>query len=86
MSAILFETKDVPTGPVFGLFCLISAIVMGMQTYQSYKEGRVYNGRTSRVLKSEEPVKYRVWLSGQTLLVVLLTLFAVYAFIPSIFR
>lgn len=86
MFAIFFEPKSVPTGPAFGVFCLIGAIVMGMQTYQGYKEGWAYNGRTSRVLKAEEPVKYRVWLSVQTLLVIFLTLCAVYAFAPSIFQ
>ena len=82
----LFEAKGVPTGPVFGFFCAVGAVVMGMQTYQGYKEGWAYNGRTSRVYKVEQPRKYRLWLAVQIFFVIFLSSLSVYAFLAGSIR
>lgn len=81
-----FEAKGVPTGPVFGIFCAVGAVLMGMQTYQGFIEGWAYNGRTSRVYKSEEPRKYRFWLTAQIFFVIFLASLSVYALIAGITR
>lgn len=81
-----YEAKGIPTGPVFVFFCAVGAVLMGMQTYQGYKEGWAYNGRTSRVYKAEEPRKFRVWLTIQTFFVIFLASLSVYAFCVGIIR
>lgn len=86
MLAILFQAQGVPTGPIFGLFCAVAAVMMGMQTFQGFKEGWAYNGRTSRVYNAEQPLKYRVWLAVQIFFVVFLASLSIYAFIASIVR
>jgi hypothetical protein len=74
---MLLEMRQAPSGPVFGLFCAVSAVVMGIQTYKGWKGGWAYNGRTSRAYKKDSPKQFYLWFTLQVLMVIALAIFAI---------
>jgi hypothetical protein len=81
MIGLLIFVREAPTGPVFGLFCAIAAIVMASQTISTYRRGFMYCGRTDRAYRAQDPKRFRLWLIIQTIFVVALASFSLYGFL-----
>ena len=81
ITSLLVFAREAPTGPVFGVFCAVAAIVMASQTLSTYRRGFMYRGRSDRVYRSEDPKGFRRWLLVQSSFVVALTVFSVLAFL-----
>lgn len=74
-------SRDMPSGPVFGLFCAIAAIAMAAQTYSSYRKGFMYCGPIQVVYRKDNPKGFRFWLVIQLGFVLILGAFSVYGFL-----
>jgi hypothetical protein len=80
MLAILIR-REVPTGLGFGLFFAIGAIAMAIQTVKAYRSGFMYCGRTEKVYRNQDSVRFKIWLVIQMSFVLFLTAFSIYAFL-----
>jgi hypothetical protein len=81
LTFIMLTLREVPTGIFWGLFFAISAILMATQTIKSYRKRFMYCGRTERVYRDKNPVKFKIWCVIQTFFVVFLISFSLYAFL-----
>ena len=77
----LLTQRDMPSGPIFGLFCAIAAIAMASQTINAYRNGFMYRGRTEKVYRKDNPTRFKLWLGIQTSFVLFLAAMSVYGFL-----
>ena len=80
MTLLLFA-REAPTGPVFGVFCAVGAIVMASQTVSTYRRGFMYRGRSDRVYRNKDPKGFQRWLFVQSGFVIALAALSVFAFL-----
>jgi hypothetical protein len=78
---VMLGQRDAPTGPGFGMFCAIAALVMAYQTIHTYRNGYLYCGRTERVYRKDSPKRFKLWVVIQTSFVLFLAAFSVYGFL-----
>lgn len=78
---LFFAPREAPKGPCFGVFCAVAAVIMGMQTYDGYKAGYMYTGRTTKVYRDKNPLKFKIWFGIQSFFVIVLAVLSVVAFI-----
>ena len=77
----VFVYQEMPSGPVFGLFCAIAAVAMAFQTLNAYRGGFMYRGRSEKVFRNEEPMKFKLWLTVQASFVLFFVAMSVYGFL-----
>lgn len=80
MLAMLIQ-REVPTGILFGSFLAISAVALATQTFNAYQNGFMYCGRTEKVYRKQNRIKFKIWFVLQTFSVLILAAFSIYAFL-----
>jgi hypothetical protein len=76
----LLASREITTGLVAGFLFGAFAIIMGMQTFQSYRAGFMYNA-SQKVYRERNPVKFKVLFVLHLIAVFLITSACVYAFL-----
>ena len=77
----MLNRREAPTGIIFGSFFAISAVALATQTFNAYQNGFMYCGRTAKVYRKQNPVKFKIWFAMQMLGVLFLAAFSIYAFL-----
>jgi len=77
----MLKQREVPTGIIFGSFCAIAAVALATQTFNAYQNGFMYCGRTQKVYRKQNPIKFKIWFVMQTFGVLFLVAFSIYAFL-----
>jgi hypothetical protein len=77
----IFTRREAPSGPAFGFFCAVGALVMAAQTVHTYRNGFMYCGFTEKVYRKDNPKKFNFWFGIQISFVLLLIAGSVYGFL-----
>ena len=77
----MLTRDEIPSGPVFGLFCACGAVAMAYQTINAYRNGFMYCGSAEKVYRKDSPAKFKFRLVVQTSFVLFFIALSVYGFL-----